>query len=118
MAVEVYRNLHTDTWSLRQAHGRVLAHPDTVILNDPVFVVRRAGRDRVRAEGRKNVHAFVRGEVLVLTDPVDPTDWREATYNPYRHDSFVDVETGAPVTRAAVAWLRKDGERFRVHYLA
>jgi hypothetical protein len=117
MRVEVYRNLHTDTWSMRQAHGTVLAHPRTVILNEPTFVVRPAGRDKVRAEGRKCVHALVRGEVMVLTDPVDPKGWRRATYNPYRNDTFVDVETGEAVHRAAVAWLHVVDDKFVVDYL-
>ena len=91
----VYFNLKRRVWSERQA-GKVVAHPEYVVLKDARFLVGKAGQARVRAEGRKNVHAGVSG--LHITDAVYPVrvsaysdDWRTVTYNPYRHDSFVLV---------------------------
>ena len=91
----VYFNLQRRVWSERQA-GKVIAHPEYVALKDARFLVGKAGQARVRAEGRKNVHAGVSG--LNITDAVYPVrvsaysdDWRTVTYNPYRHDSFVLV---------------------------
>ena len=72
------------------------AHPEYVVLKDARFLVGKAGQARVRAEGRKNVHAGVSGLNIVnlpLRVRVDAysDDWRTVTYNPYRHDSFVLV---------------------------
>ena len=91
----VYFNLQRRVWSERQA-GKVVAHPEYVVLKDARFLVGKAGQARVRAEGRKNVHAGISG--VNVTDMVQPIrisayspDWRKVTYNPYRHDSFVLV---------------------------
>lgn len=60
--VEVYRNLHREgVWySVRQG-GRVVAHTRGILLSPARFVVRQAGRERAIREGRRNVHAWVRG---------------------------------------------------------
>ena len=91
----VYFNLQRRVWSERQA-GKVIAHPEYVVLKDARFLVDKAGQARVRAEGRKNVHAGVSGLNIVnlpLRVRVDAysDEWRTVTYNPYRHDSFVLV---------------------------
>ena len=59
--VEVYRNLHNDKLSVRYG-GKVVGHVDSIWLRDATFAVQPAGRDRVRREKKKNVHAFVRGK--------------------------------------------------------
>lgn len=110
MRVEVYRNLHTGTFSVRDLQGplkgKVTSHPTLVILDVAKFVVQPAGRDKVRREGRKNVHAFVRGNLLGKATNHTPYDvnrnqeFRQATYNPYVYDTFVDWETGDPVLLA------------------
>lgn len=103
--VEIYRNLHTGTWSVRDTRtGRVVAHPNRVAVRDAQFVVRPAGRAKVLAEGRKNVHAFVRGTLVV--GPVEtPEGAVEAYYNPYRFDRFVDRATEAPLAEAELVVL-------------
>ena len=95
MRVEVYYNLHKHVFSVRHK-GRVIAHTNAIQIKNAEYVVRKSGRQRVLKEGRKNVHAFVRGDMLehkggafdmsfsVLGDRV--------TYNPYKYDSFVDTE--------------------------
>jgi len=60
------------------------------------FVVNKKGRLKVLLEKRKNVHAFVRGEVLsanrhrrINDIPVDELDeWDEVSYNPYQYNKF------------------------------
>ena len=91
----VYFNLQRRVWSERQA-GKVIDHPTFLILKYARFLVGKAGQARVRAEGRKNVHAGVSGLNIVnlpLRVRVDAysDEWRTVTYNPYRHDSFVLV---------------------------
>lgn len=100
MRVEVYRNLHTGKMSVRECGGRVLTHEDEVFINDPLFVVQPAGRAKVLREQRKNVHAFVRGELKgfsigTLVGFDDYEDWNQATYNPYKGPTFTDKATGA-----------------------
>jgi len=117
MRVEVYRNLHTGKMSVREAGGRVLTHEDQVFLANPRFVVQPAGRERVRREGRKNVHAFVRGELRGFSIGQNLgfdnwTQWKEATYNPYRYDSFVDKATEQPLDCARYAVVTTKGVYF------
>lgn len=98
--VYVYRNLNTGTWSVRalsgENRGRVIAHPTTLMLRDAAFHVSAKGRDRVRATGVRSVHAGVSG-YITRSCASESHDARRVTYNPYRHDSFVDVDTGVAV---------------------
>ena len=108
MRVEVYFNLHKYTWSFRQCStGRVILHTDKVHIRDPQFVVRKSGRERVLREGKKNVHAFVRGDITYFDDFFDPDylDYSLVSYNPYKHDTFVDVIDTTPVRTAKRAML-------------
>lgn len=100
MRVEVYWNLHKRRFSIRalegENKGRVIEHAYAVSLVNAKFAVQPAGRERVRQEGKKNVHAFVRGRLVPEAhaksfNPFDPEP-REVTYNPYMYDSFVDTE--------------------------
>lgn len=112
MRVEVYRNLHTGTWSVRDlepgspTRGRVIDHPGSVILDHPEFVVQPAGRERVRREGQKNVHAFVRGELVDEVPEFSVEIGEQVTYNPYKNDSFVlKSRQHVPVNFARLALL-------------
>jgi len=95
MLVDVYKNLHKDTWSVRDRKtGRVVAHQDEVHVLDAKFVVQPSGRERVLQEGRKNVHAFVRGTLATYQEVLDdPRTFYLVTpylirYNPYQEDYF------------------------------
>ena len=64
--IEVYRNLHNDTFSIRR-NGKVVKHLanwQSIFLKDVKFAVQPAGREKGRREGKKNVHAFIRGTYL------------------------------------------------------
>ncbi|QZA69796.1 hypothetical protein 043JT007_278 [Bacillus phage 043JT007] len=95
---KVYYNLHKHTFSVQQC-GLVVLHSDTVVLNEVEFTVRESGRQRVLMEKRKNVHAFVNGFLSLGAEEID-SGYREATYNPYLYDSFVDKETGQRINKA------------------
>lgn len=110
--VEVYWNLHRNCFSVRALEGdrkgRVVAHVASLFLADARFAVQPAGRERVRREWRKNVHAFVRGRVCHSV----PNIIRLAvSYNPYKNDGFVDGVRGEPVeaARFALCETRSDG---------
>lgn len=98
--VEVYWNLHKNLFSVRQ-NGKVIAHMGKLCLTDVDFRVQPAGRERVRREGKKNVHAYVKGEYShALLDTISDEDMEDArpiTYNPYKYDSFVYADTLTPV---------------------
>lgn len=68
MRVDVYRNLKKDCLSIKsmqQPHyGKVVAYMDFVYMKDCKFVVQDSGLDRARETGDRNVHAFVRGEII------------------------------------------------------
>jgi hypothetical protein len=102
--VMVYYNLHKHTFSV-QKHGIVVFHADYLKLRDVEFRVRVGGKEKVRKEKSKNVHAFVIG---ILEDfceypceemPEEPVG-EIITYNPYLYDSFVFKKTKEPVYNA------------------
>lgn len=105
--VFIYFNLHKKLFSLKDwKTKRVTGHADTFILQDVEFKVSAKGRARVLREKCKNVHAGLRGKVIV-TNSFQPTwffennkDFVELTYNPYKYDSFVVKSTGQPITHA------------------
>jgi hypothetical protein len=109
MRAEVYKNLHTGTWSVRDLGvGRVVAHPLAVVIADADFVVRKAGRARVLREKRKNVHAFIRGTILdmyIVDFPDNLEELDKATYNPYNNETFVDSTTGHPITSSKLVYM-------------
>lgn len=105
--VFVYRNLHTGTWSVKAlrgpSKGRVVGHPDDVTVANVEFRVNAAGRDRVRAECVKGVHAGVVGTIDESGIPADyPAHLVvEVGYNPFLFDSFVLLANRVPLHRAA-----------------
>lgn len=104
---EAYYNLHKKCLSYRPTNGSEgVQHADIISMSNVSFAVQPAGRDRVRREKRKNVHAFVRGHLnfvnVTWEVEVDSTDSKfvEVTYNPYKYDSFVIKSTGEPIYSA------------------
>lgn len=102
--VMVYYNLHKHTFSVQKS-GIVLMHVDYIKLDDVEFRVRKGGREKVNLEKRKNVHAFVIGNVVDFCKyPCEmlPTESSDTivTYNPYENESFVIKGTNEPIFRA------------------
>ena len=89
--VRIYRNLHKDCWSVRY-RGLVVAHANTVRLANVQFVVNQGGYERFLREGRKNVHAFIVGELLELDGPKPQNTGLEVTYNPKASNMFHTVK--------------------------
>jgi hypothetical protein len=102
--VMVYYNLHKHTFSVTYK-SKVIAHADYVKLSNVEFRVRPGGKDRVRKEKSKNVHAFVIGNLIDFCQypcddiPEEPVG-DIVTYNPYKYDAFVYRETEEPVLNA------------------
>ena len=110
MRVEVYYNLHKNVFSVRHK-GKVIAWGNRVTIENPEYVVREKGRQKVLEEGRKNVHAFVRGTLsdIDIFNQECLSLPKEVTYNPYKYDSFVDGNTYQPVKKSKWARLIKKG---------
>lgn len=102
MRVEAYWNLHLNVISFRPTtKGGKVKHTESLQLENVKFAVQPAGNAKVRATGVKNVHAFVRGEVVSIGQGIPPQgEWVKVTYNPYKFDSFVVAETGEPIYSA------------------
>jgi hypothetical protein len=107
MKVFVYFNLHKRVFSVKALEGkdkgRVIGHRTSLAIDNPVFKVSEAGRQRVIRERRKNVHA---GVVGFLTAPYDwskeDVSWEQVFYIPYLMSSFA-TRLGKPVHKAKFA---------------
>ena len=104
LRVMVYYNLHKHTFSV-QYKGRIVLYADYVKLKNVEFRVREGGKEKVRQEKRKNVHAFVIGDLVDYCEfpceniPPESND-KIITYNPYKYDSFVRKDTEESVYTA------------------
>jgi hypothetical protein len=100
----VYYNLHKQTFSVTY-DSKVILHADYVKLGDVEFRVRQGGKERVRQDKSKNVHAFVIGRLLDYCEypcddiPSSPSG-KIVTYNPYKHNSFVYKGSEEPIYNA------------------
>lgn len=110
--VKIYRNLHRDCFSVLNRKTRtVCAYSKKIWLKDVEFKVSEAGRQRVIASKKKNVHAFVTGKIF---NP--PFDFQERNsnyleyvwYNPYTTPFF--KLTDSTVVHNAKFCLLKDNK--------
>lgn len=94
----VYRNLHKKCWSLKSAKsGRVYGHVKNAVMKNANFVVFQSGRNNVLNYKVKNVHAFVKGEIVSpLSENMEAMMsllcYKRIRYNPYIHPFFFDEE--------------------------
>jgi hypothetical protein len=109
MKAAVYWNLHKDIFSIQSreasGYGKVVAHTDSVVVAQPRFVVRQAGREKVLRDKSKNVHAFVVGKIEYDMF-FSLGKGRLITYNPYKYKSFVFADTKEPITKGVLVQLR------------
>lgn len=120
MKAAVYWNIHKAKWSVAEyksprVYGRILRYEDTILMNECRAVVREGGRQRVIREKRKNVHAWVTGE-LFCVGLGRPPNWTSiVTYNPYRAGHFHPVwRTDEPLEELGVVFFSKDGKLYRM----
>jgi hypothetical protein len=118
MLVKVYRNLKhgkaaPPLYSIMHK-GRVIDRRHRVMLSTATFKVNEAGRQRVIIEKRKNVHAFVIGQLVddkgVFGQDADGKDLpAKLRYNPYEGPWFTEAITGQPVKGARAVLLNEHG---------
>ena len=108
MIAQVYRNLNTGLWSVRQkVDGRwlVVAHCSAVVLRDVKVRQSQKERQRVLDRGVRSVHCWAYGElvhadIVTLKRPVALVGggWDECsrgvTYNPFQHETLVYRDGG------------------------
>lgn len=117
---DVYYNVRKKRLSVR-VKGKVVENPGIVVMEKVQLVVSQAGRKRVLSSGHKNVHAYVRGRILMagpnpvsfdtltkLLEKYQKDGWEieSATYNPFKHEAFVITtkpNEGNPVYKADAA---------------
>lgn len=106
MRVKVYFNLHRKCFSVMHK-GRVASHLNNVLLSNVEFKVSEAGRQRVLKDKRKNVHAFVVGDIVVghIRKGI------EIKYDPYRFKTFVTEIEQKPVRSAKLVMLSLTREK-------
>jgi hypothetical protein len=113
MKVDVYRNLHAtddfERWSVLSRdsdyeYGRVIDHGKTVSLRNVEMVIHQSGLEKYRETGVKNVHAFLRGELLGLNIRRE-FDGRDIYYD--GDGAFRYVDSDDTVGSAKFAFLEK-----------
>ena len=88
--VAVYYNIRKRCLSVLDPSTRlVMGHVDSVYLRGARFKVSEAGRERVRKEKRKNVHAYVYGFIRGKHENISLIPLR---YNPYENVGFTDPD--------------------------
>ena len=86
--IRAYYNLHRKCFSVQDYQtGLVIEHTDKLFVTNAMFVVRKSGNERVKQEGKKNVHAFVNG--IRQSKWITPSlSYQEVKYNPHTMDYF------------------------------
>lgn len=117
--VRIYKNLHKKLYSLQEkidGSWRVKHHKEVIVCHNPSFIVYQSGRQRVIREKRKNVHAYICGNVDVSTNisssELDSmlTKFVRVSYNPYKGGTFRTAdEHQNPVHSAKIAILTLNG---------
>lgn len=119
--VFVYKNLHQtrkngQPWYSVQAlegdfKGRVVHRSGTVLIRNAKGVVRQGGRRKVLETGRKTVHAGIVGELISLLPQDFEATGVRITYNPFKYDRFVWLNTGDPFEGSELVYLDESGVR-------
>jgi len=109
LKVRVYRNLHKKCFSVKcMKSQRVIAHVDSITLKDVTYPVSQAGRARVLAERRKNVHAYVQG-IVKSAEISDIAKMKKVCYNPYKKDFFYYCSNGREIKSSKYASITHQG---------
>lgn len=114
--VNCFWNIHDNVFSLQsriEERGKkrnlVCSHGNAIVLTDVKFSVNERLRQQVLREQQKNIHAYVKGVYKGIAKPFqfgkNKNGMREAYYNPYKVDSFIDKDTGEKLESAELVLL-------------
>lgn len=105
--VKVYFNLHTHLFSMLAMQGvhkgKVVAHGNGIKIDDVKFHINKSGQLRVRAQRKRNVHAYAVGTYKGITETVLE---KSAYYNPYTTDKFINLDTKVELDGVEAAVLK------------
>jgi len=85
MKAKVYFNIRKKRFSI-MVKGKVVDHAAEVHIKNARFHVNENGRQRVIERGRKNVHAYIIGDIISTKS--EYKFCRQVFYNPYWHKTF------------------------------
>ena len=111
--VFVHRNLNRPPYfSIKagKSGGPVIGYDTDLHLKDVLFKVQKGGQSRVRKEKEKMFTPGVVGKIVSSGGHYNTDDWVLITYNPYKHDSFVEYETEEPIFKASEVILKNERE--------
>jgi hypothetical protein len=110
MIAYVYRNLKfkgKPVYSVKDTTlGKVVEHVESITLEGVTFKVGQGGRARVLRERQKNVHAGAQG---IRTDKKVTGELIRISYDPYRWDSFMRLDTMKPIKSAEYVVINSTG---------
>jgi hypothetical protein len=81
MIVDIYRNLNNGQWSIRHK-GKVIGYARYLLIRPIKFHVGQSQRKRAVLEGQRNVHAWIRGEIVSKNKKMKPKG-HVVTYDPF-----------------------------------
>lgn len=132
LRVKCFRNLHFNDriiWSVQYYNSQskswlLMMHTPNVMLRNCRFIVSERGRQKVIDSKRKNVHAFVLGELVVDTNLFHNRNKKSrqgitVTYDPYKYRKFVVAPDSLLSNRfnpldeieaAAIVWMKENGK--------
>lgn len=100
----IYKNLTKGCWSVR-FRGKVIEHCDNILAEGVEFRVNEKGRDRVRREGKKYVHAYIVADSYTPYDESKTLQLRAMGFKYAKYNPFNDVAafqlTGAGLPKTA-----------------
>lgn len=100
--VELYRNLHTNGFSVRCYETKlVLAHTDQITLENCEFHVQENVRKKSEQRGVRSVHAWITGVVSSFEASYSKDEHSRIYYNPFKTKTFVDAVSQKPLLFAS-----------------
>ena len=100
--VHVYKNTHTELWSIKQ-NDVVVAYAEKISLKDVEFRVQQSGLKKVRKKQQKGFCAYIHGylhDIDLGEFDLDCIEFFRIYFNPYRFNSFVKQKTSEPIIKA------------------
>lgn len=108
--VEINFNLQKFCLSMRETKPKAKKkHRKSILIKDASFAVQRAGHKKAVESGVRNVHAYVRGELIEMSKNKEIIEnlkksGKKVRYNPFRMNNFHD-ENMNPILESEHAYL-------------
>lgn len=104
--VRVYWNVNKYTYSIQtkqDGRWKVADYQNICLIKNAKFTVRPGGNKKVKETGRKNVHAWVEGELIANHVWLAGNVSKDVVYNPKEHTQFMC--NNVPIYEANYCWL-------------